>query len=82
MQKWGDMYCWAINYAVNDIRNTESIAMEKKCFLCIFVWHVPVNNKDTKTALITEMQQCVLFSTAVELQNICTTDTFSTIVTA
>jgi hypothetical protein len=56
--------------------------MEKKCFLCIFVWHVPVNNKDTKTALITEMQQCVLFSTAVELQNICTTDTFSTIVTA
>jgi len=41
--------------------------MEKQCVLCIFVQNVTVNNKDTETAVITEMQQCVLFSTAVEL---------------
>jgi len=55
------------NDAVNNTRNTESIAIEKQCVPCIFVQNVTVNNKDTEIVVITEMQQCVLFSTAVEL---------------
>lgn len=82
MQKWGARVSLSNKDAVNNIRNTESIAMEKQHVLCIFVWNVTVNNKDTEIAVITEMQQCVLFSTAVKLWNICTTDTFSTIITA
>lgn len=82
MQKWGARVLLSNNDAVNNIRNTESIVMEKQCVLCIFVQNITVNNRDTETVVITEMLQCVLFSTAVELWNICTTDTFSTIITA
>jgi hypothetical protein len=50
--------------------------------LCIVELHVTVNNINFEISVITEMQQCVLFSTGGKLWNICSTYTSSTIITA
>jgi hypothetical protein len=68
---------------VNNIKNTEITAMEKQQHvLCIVELHFTVNNKNNEIVVITEMQQCVPFSTAVDLRNICNTYTSSIIITA